>query len=122
MFTTEMSVIIPLIIVLIIGALIMFFLATELSLFEMTSSRDFMLSIVPQGELNAYVAKPNIHLQIFDFRLWQSIRYNTHATRLNPYASVVGNSQINLSTHYHKMWINKQVAAFVKSGYEGFSE
>lgn len=122
MFTTEMSVIIPLIIVLILGALIMFFLATELSLFEMTSSRDFMLRIVPYGEVNAYVVRPNVHLQIHDVGLWQMIVYSPRVTRTNPYASIAGKEQLELKTKYTKLWVNKQAAAFIKSGYERFWE
>lgn len=81
-----------------------------------------MLRIVPHGKINAYVVRPDVHLQVFDGGLWQMIRYSNHATLINPYASIAGKHEIDLKTHHRKMWVNKQAAAFIKSGYERFRE
>lgn len=122
MFTTEMTVIIPLIIVLVLAALIMFFMVTELSFFEMSNSRDFLLRTVPEGNINAYVVQMDAQMDTSDWGLWQTIHYNNQATRSNRYSDIWGKAQMDMSVEYRKIWINKQVAAFVKSGYERFSE
>lgn len=122
MFTTEMSVIIPLVVLLIIGALIMFFMATELSIFELQSSRDFMLRIVSYGKINNYEPPQNIYLQITDWKMWQVVQYSNQSVQSNPYVSITGKDSIELKTKYSKLWVNKQIAAFIKSGYERFGK
>jgi len=127
MHSIESVIIIPVIILLIIFFLMMVYFASGLSLFEINSSRYFMLSMTEKAHLGANDAKsdssgmPTDHSTLINQQFFRSVfMYTDNETIQNPFRILNNKATFNFTSKYYSTKINRIGMAILKYSVDSF--
>lgn len=117
MYSIELAIIIPVIIILLVTALMMFQFAIELGLFEIYHSRLFMLSLSEPASLNGKIATVE-SLQTPYQVIRTKYQYDAHQVGLNAFEMINGKSSYSFNTRFYAVKNNRIALSFIKKGYD----
>jgi hypothetical protein len=119
MYSIELAIIIPVIIILLVTALMMFQFVIELGLFEIYHSRHFMLSLSEPASLNGKIT--TIESLQSPYQVVRT-KYQHEALQvgLNAFEILNGKSNYHFKTHFYAVKNNRIALSFVKTGYDEF--
>lgn len=119
MYSIELAIIIPIIIILIVTGLMMFQFATELSMFEIYHGRDFMMSLSEPASLNG----KSTSIESIQ-TTYQVIRtkylHEAQVVGLNAFEILNGKSSYTFNNIFYAVKNNRIALSFVKTGYDAF--
>lgn len=119
MYSIELAIIIPIMIILLVTALMLFQFVTELGLFEIYHSRQFMLSLSEPASLNGRSATiENVQTP------YQIIRtkylHRANQVGLNAFEILNGKSRYTFNNEFYAVKNNRIALSFIKTGYDAF--
>lgn len=119
MYSIELAIIIPVIIILLVTALMMFQFVIELGIFEIYHSRHFLLSLSDPASLNG--RKTAIESLQTTYQVVRT-KYQHEALQvgLNAFEIVNGKSNYLFNTHFYAVKNSRIALSFIKMGYDEF--
>jgi len=119
MYSIELVIIIPIIVILIATALMMFQFATELDVFEIQQSRGFLLSLSAPSSLNGGVS--NVELVQTPYQMIRTkYVYDAQQVGLNAFEILNGKSHYIFENRFYAMKNSRIAISFIKTGYDQF--
>ncbi len=119
MYSIELAIIIPIIIILIVTALMMFQFAVELDHFEIYHSRAFLLSLLEPSTLNGYQS-----CIVTEQEPYQTIRtmvtYDAKQVGVNAFERLNGKGNYLFNNRFYMIENNRMVGAVINRGYNQF--
>lgn len=119
MYSIELAIIIPVIVILLVTALMMFQFVTELGLFEIYHGRLFMLSLSEPASLNGNISTVD-SLQTPYQVIRTKYQYDAHQVGLNAFVILNGKSNYSFNTRFYAVKNNRIALSFIKTGYDEF--
>ncbi len=119
MYSIELAIIIPVIIILLVTALMMFQFVIELGIFEIYYSRQFMLSLSEPASINGTMTSIE-SLQVPYQVIRTKYQHDAHQVGLNAFEILNGKSSYSFSTHFYALKNNRIALSFIKTGYDEF--
>lgn len=109
MFTSELSIVIPIVMVLIFASLLMFFFASELAMAQIIPGQAFLLSAVDSGSLNGKAPAPIACDVEAPLPIRRRLDYHTRSASQNPLYPAMGPETFEFETAYtlfreHRVW------------------
>ena len=127
MHSIESVIIIPVIIILILFFLMMIYFASGLSLFEINSSRYFMLSMTEKAHLGTNNGKldlsgmPTDHSTLINQQFFRSVFVYTDSEIIhNPFEILNNKETFNFTSKYYSTKINRIGMAILKYSVDSF--
>lgn len=119
MHSIELAIIIPIVVILIVTALMMFQFTAELGVFEILNSRAFLLSLSEGATLN------DNHSNVVPIQSpYQGVRtlyvHDAQQDGLNAFEIVNGRSIYTFKTKFYAMKNSRIALSFIKTGYDEF--
>jgi len=119
MHSIELAIVIPILIILLVTALMMFQFATELSMFEIYHGRDFMMSLSKIASINGKYT--TIDVQKIPYQVVRTkYFYDAHRVGLNAFEILNGKSNYIFNNRFYAVKNNRMALSFIKSGYDAF--
>ena len=119
MYSIELAIIIPIIVILIVTALMMFQFATELGVFEIHHSREFLLSLSEPSSLNG--RHSNIELVESPYQIIRTKAiHEAQQVGLNAFELLNGKSRYHFTNRFYAMKNSRIAMALIKTGYDQF--
>lgn len=119
MYSIELAFIIPVIIILLVSALMMFQFVIELDLFEIYHSRQFMLSLSEPSSLNGRIAMIESLKSPYQV-IRTKYQHDVQQVGLNAFEILNGKSNYHFKTHFYAVKNNRIALSFIKTGYDEF--
>ncbi len=119
MYSIELALIIPIILILIMTALMMFQFAVELGLFEIYHSRGFLLSLTEPASLNGHL----LHVEtkrMNDHVLRTMYTYDASQVGLNAFEVLSGKATYSFHNRFYAVKNNRTALAVIKAGSDHF--
>ena len=124
MHSTELMIVIPVLIVLILTVLMMFFFATILGQAELNHSRVFMMSLSEPSDINHQMVQPNlretiVHTPISSL-LFKVFKYSPTIASDNPFSLLNNKSQFKFNLIFRMTKIDRKWISVINAGAEDF--
>lgn len=119
MYSIELAIMIPVIIILLVTALMMFQFVIEFDLFEIYNSRQFMLSFSEPASLNGKVTSIECVQKPYQV-IRTKYQHDAHQVGLNAFEILNGKSSYPFSTSFYAIKNNRIALSFIKTGYDEF--
>jgi|GEM_PF-4680281 len=119
MHSIELAIIIPILVILLVTALMLFQFATELSVFESIHSRQFMLSLSKPSDLNGEASL--ITVESIPYHVFQTkFIYEANQEGKNAFEILTGKSHYTFRTKFYALKNNRMALALFKTGQSHF--
>ncbi len=119
MYSIELAIIIPIIVILIVTAFMMFQFATELDVFEINHSRAFLMSLSEPTFLNGRLSAIEIEQATYQV-IRTKYTYDAEQVGLNAFKVLSAKSRYVFNNRFYAMKDNRIAISFIKTGYDLF--
>lgn len=123
MFTTESSIILPVMIGIFLVALLLFFIVVELCVFVLFQERFFWLSHYDQTSFNEKKPQPQPSNSYDNHHVYKLREYHAVQNTHNPFSGIMSKQSFNYQeTFVKRRWFRYRIAWLIKGGeaiYEG---
>lgn len=124
MYSTELMIIIPVLIVLILTVLLMFYFATILGQAELNHSRVFMMSISEPSDINHQMVQPFLREMILQTKkstpMFSVFKYSPTIVSDNPFSILNNKAQFKNKLLFRMTIVNRKWISVVNAGVEDF--
>ncbi len=116
MFTTEITVILPIVLIMILCIMVFAFFIAELNLTALSTERAFIMQVCEELVLNGVSAKKSDDLKVINRGVWT--RYDINYGRIigNPFHELMKKNQFEFDLSYTLMRLNRPVLKLILLG------
>lgn len=122
MFTTEITLIIPIVLIMVLCIMLFAFFIAELNLTTLSTERAFVMQVTDQMELNGVSAIKSEDFKVSNRGVWTnySIRYGRWTG--NPFQDLMKKDHFEFELSYNLMRLNRPVLKLILLGGERIFE
>ncbi len=124
MYSTELMIVIPVLIVLMLTVLLMFYFATILGQAELNHSRVFMMSLTEPSDINLQIVQPYLRDSIVHAKIstlmFSAVKYSPTIVSDNPFSILNNKAQFDIKLQFRMTMINRKWISVVNAGVEDF--